>query len=495
MQFPALMPKELLYLEASSSEEALEELLTKKPFDLVFFFETASDDETWSANHEPFMCKLAEWLTAQAYHDRLEYSLVKRIAAAIKKHQAVLGPLVPRNIDIQLKDGAVSVNGLLLAATSDFFKQVLLKECREKDSHALSLSIETAAFAPIESFISIGVVADLPVRGQEEIITLLRQAAAWEIGDLAQACEKMLAKYLTPENAVAMLYQAKQERWFEFQKLCAEFINRTNRGFLLSVPSLDRLAFEFLDFQEETLQFFNSVRSLVTDLVCKGDLTENPHFGAILKQCPGLLALDISETSSFSDQLTEVAKELQFLNLSECSWTSRDTFKTLQEICPSIKQMTLCNNAHLNFSAWGELAKFKQLKKLDLTQCHQISDSDLSIILRGCSNLNELSLAYCLKIGVRGFLDLAKTLPRLTHLDLTRCAISDEALVEIASRCRVLMFLNISACDRLTEKGVLAAVKNASSLQTLNISRCRFPEVAVETIKRMSPYLDLRQDK
>ena len=144
--------------------------------------------------------------------------------------------------------------------------------------------------------------------------------------------------------------------------------------------------------------------------------------------------------------------------------------------------MFLRKNTHLNYQFWGELAKFKQIVKLDLSNCTQIHDAELSIILRGLPFLKEFYLAGCKKINEGGFIELAKSLGKLTYLDVSRTNLSDTALVEIVSSCRYLTNLNSSSCPYLTEKGILAALKN-SSLQSLNINHCSVSELFIREIR------------
>jgi hypothetical protein len=128
---------------------------------------------------------------------------------------------------------------------------------------------------------------------------------------------------------------------------------------------------------------------------------------------------------------------------------------------------------------------------LDLANCDQLQDSDLSILFRGLNALTELSLSGCKKISERGFLELAKSLSRLIKLDLSYSNISDTALVEIISRCKNLTSLNVSSCSQLSEKGILAAVKTGLSLQRLDIAHCHIAEEAIQEITKTYPQLIL----
>lgn len=491
MEFPALMPRELNYYIEIPNEDFLFSALIKKPNDLVLFFETASDDETWAVNHEALMKNMLDWLTAQTFTDRLSKTNNLRVFFAIQKRYMLFQPYLPQNIVIKLKDGDISFNGLLLAASSDFFKQILLTESKGGTNVLSFPQLAVNEFAPVGAFISTGTVPDLPTMGQQEIIDLIKRAKAWELTSLSTLCERTLPKYLSVENILEMLSLAKHEKWEDFEQSCLDFVNKQGWGFSLFSPTLERLSFEFFDFHDQTLELFERFRPLVTDIHCSGNLVDEVPFGRILKSFSDLFGLDISRTFSFSFQFKEIPKGLQFLNLSECPWISKETLKYIFDVCPDIKCLYLRSDVHLNYMLWSELVKFKQLKTLDISNCTQLQDSDLSVILKGLNSLNELLMCNCTKINERGFLEIAKVLPRLIRLDLSRSSLSDTALVEIASRCRILTFLNISGCDQITEKGVLALVKQANSLQKLDISRCHLSKKTMEEIKKICPYLTI----
>lgn len=465
MEFPTLIPQELIPYQTASSEEALFDALVKNPNDAVLFLEAASDDETWTEGHEGLMRILLSWLTEQTAKNRLSQENYQRAARAIQKHYGTLKSLLQQNIDVHLKDATISLNGILLVAASDFFKQLLTAEARDKSSNILPLPRLTAQeFTPIAAFICTGEVPDLRTKGQEELIELIKRANAWELSAFSGSCEHMLPKYLNVDNVFDMLALAKQERWMDFQQACINFINSRGWGFRLFAESLDLLFFEFLDFHEPTIEFFEQLRPFIQGIICSGTLVDEPQFGLALKECPDLYALDISRTHTFSIQFSEVPKQLQSLNLSECPWLSKDTLKQILNLCPNLNKLILKNNNHLNYVIWGELSKFKQLKKLNLSQCAQIQDADLSLIVKGLPSLTELSISNCKRIGEQGFLDMAKNLSKLVRLDLSRCSISDTALTEIGARCPLLTHVDLTECTNLTEKGINAFKKLALSL-------------------------------
>ena len=462
MELPILTPTHLLYAQSALSDDDLFMLLRRNTADLVTILEIASEDQAWCAMHDTFLFLALTSLTDQSFDNRLEQEHVNRVARTIKRHYSLFQLNIPKNIEIKLQDAIVFCNSLLLGAASNFFKQLFLVHQGVREFAFSSVTVDV--FSIIQQYVSMENVPELLVMGKEDAISVLRQALHWEVEGLSHECQKIVTKYLTVDNLLSLFIQGKQERWLECQRRCADFIERHHWGFRLHVISLDRLGFEVISFSDETIQYFENFHPMITDLICKNSSVESFQFGVFLRKCPKLVALDFSETQAKSNYLNYGSKELQEINLSECLWVSPDVLKNICEIFPYLKKIALRRNTHLNSSSWGELIKFKQLKCLYLSQCHQIQDEDLSVILKGCGDLTELSLAGCQKINEMGFLELAKGLPHLLSLNVSRSSISNTALVEIASRCRQLTFLDISGCNQLTEKGVNSFMKQAISL-------------------------------
>lgn len=491
MDMPDLLPTSLLYVQVATSDEELFSLLREIPVDFLAFFEAACDDETWSGRHETFMRQALGWFTEQVCHQGLSKAVASRVATAVKMHSHVLSPYAPKNIQVKLKDGTVSCNGLLVIAASDYLKQLMAaKTFWETSPPTLSLSaVSLQTFTMIKQFVESGHIPELLVMGEVEITNLLKLTSHLEIHDLSHLCEKMLAKYLTVDNAVQMFIQGRQEHWFRFQQRTADFIEQHRFGFRLNVISLDRLGFEFRDFSDETVAYFSQFLPMVTDLSCHGRLVEDPAFGNILKRSSKLIGLDLSRSSMMCRDLFKTSRGLQEIDLSECNWVSQETLKELHQLFPNLVKISLSGDYHLDYLSWGELEKFRGLKCLDLSGCQQIQDDDLSIIVRGCGQLTELSLNHCERIGEAGFFALAKGMPYLLQLELAFCSITNTALVEIASRCRFLTSLNITSCQELTEKGIVAFVKTCSSLREINASRCQLSTAAIDLIKTKVVYL------
>lgn len=486
---PSLLPNELAHYQNVNSDDALFSSLIRNPKELVLFFDSACGDETWSEIHSEFMKKTINWLTFQTFQDKLDSEWLKQTAKAIQDHFAILSPFIPYNIVCKLNDTSVQINSLLFSAASSFFKDILRRECREKNKMTFNLNIPSSRFKPIEEYVYTGKIAYLWKHEQDEIMAILQLGGSWGLDGVVSLCEEALQRYLTPENALEMFLLARRELWPRFKEECIIYMNELNLGFLLFSGSIESVIFEFKEFKEISIDYFKKLSPFITELIIGGNLSEDPYFNEIILKCPKLRSLNISGSNSLNENLYNIPKNLETLNVSQCSWLNNQTLKKIAGICPNLKKIVFASNTQLNFVAWGELSRFHFLESLDLSRCHQISDDDFSVILRACRSLKELVLDECKKISDRGYFELSKALSRLANLDLSRCSITDLALIEIAIRCHRLTVLNLMRCENITEKGISGLAKHANMLKELNLIRCNIPTVIINELKNLKPYL------
>lgn len=480
---PALLPSELYYCNEATSDDSLLALLIQKPSDLIVFFEYACDDETWSEIHSDFMQKTMEWLTVQTFQDKLLVEFCKRAAKSIQAHYSILHAYIPLNLTFKFQDSSIQINSLLFSAASNFFKDILRRECFEKENLELSFDISPYFFKPIEEFVNTGKIAYLWKYDKEEIMKILRLAASWELHGVVEQCENSLRRYITIENVIDTLLMANQESWPRLKLACIHYINNHEDEFVLSFNEVESLTFEFLQFNDSSLKYFERLKGIITELICSGNLNENGLFTKVITQCPRLHALNLNGSFSFNESFFSIPQSLEVLNLSQCPWLNEQTLKKFAIICPTLRKLILSSNTQLNFIMWGELTKFSHLTSLDLSRCTQINDEDFLIIVKACPRLTELVLDECSNISDKGFFELAKTLSQINELDLSRCLLIDAALVELATRCRYLTSLNLTRCENITEKGVLALLKQALQLKKLNLTRCNIPLAVLEKIQ------------
>lgn len=461
MQLPAFTPKNLFYTASAGSTQELFDLLKDHPTDLIEFFEAASDDETWSEDHNDFMQKAISWFTEVLFADKIPFSHGVRAAKSIKKHFRILNRHLPEDICIHLKDEFVQMNSLLLTTSSAFFREVIAHECRDKKKRELSfLTVDREVFGPLKTYIYTGQIQDVWKATQEYIFTLLRQALAWHLKDAAEQCQQVLVKYITEDNVYDRLLMALQEHFDFIAEGAVNYINSLKNGVQLSIPSSEYLIFQFEDISDAALVCFERLQFHITELACTGKTAGNSSLPDLVVRCPHLQMLDISGTTESVPSLFDLPKNLKGLNLSQSPWVHAETLVQLASLYPDLNRLDLARNYQLGFGAWGELIRFKKLKILNISYCHQIRNEDVAIILKAAHGLTELDIQGCIRIADMGFLNIGKSLPYLAVLNVSRSNITDAALIEIVTRCRDLVSIDISKCPHLTKKGIQAIARS-----------------------------------
>lgn len=85
-----------------------------------------------------------------------------------------------------------------------------------------------------------------------------------------------------------------------------------------------------------------------------------------------------------------------------------------------------------------------QVKVLDLSGCHQLTDSGLGALVWQGRNLTHLHLSSCAELSDRTFALLGQCCPRLEQLGACGCErITDSGLIQVTqgARCELDLFV------------------------------------------------------
>jgi len=358
MELPALLPKDLGFVSQAANDQALFDLLLRKTDTLVRFFAAANEDETWSEAHTPFMKQTLGWLTNQFFQDKLDQTYAEAAAEAYYKHLMVLENVLPLNITVNVGQSSFPANALLLGVYSSYLKELLRRECRDRNQRVLTLSgISEEDASYLISYLHTGKFQDLWRKSQNEIISLLNVAMKMRLHALSRECQLTLKRYLTRENVIETLLQAHKMRWFYLKEAACTFYNNLELGAHLQAIDLDHLSFEFLDFLDRTWEVFLKLSPWITHLTVSGNLTTNSLFETAMSQCPNLISLDLSGSVELSPYLEKIPKKVQELSLARCSWLNDATLKTFVLCCSQIGKLSLEQDTQLSYIAFGELKK------------------------------------------------------------------------------------------------------------------------------------------
>jgi F-box/leucine-rich repeat protein 2/20 len=304
-------------------------------------------------------------------------------------------------------------------------------------------------------------------------------------------CEIILKRYITPETVFQTLFRAHFNKWLHLKLTCMEYINNLNLGFYFDVEHIHHLSVEIFNFQRKTLAAFKHLEKVITHLNLGGSLAEDAEFTELIHQCPKLIGIGFKESDSFSEKFLEVSQTIYDLDLSKCAWLNAEYLQRFARAYPKLKSIDLSNNYDLAYDDWASLHEFKSLESVDISRCHQVKNDDFTIIFHSCRNIKKFSMVECLQVNDDLFSEIGKMMTVLTDLNISKCNISDTALVELSTRCNDLYFLNLSRCPNLSERGIMEAIRHLASLYELNVTNCRISENAIDNFKKLRPMLKI----
>lgn len=150
-------------------------------------------------------------------------------------------------------------------------------------------------------------------------------------------------------------------------------------------------------------------------------------------------------------KLTAQCRNLQDLNLSECSGVTDEVVKNIAMGCSALLYLNLANTP--------------------------ISDASLRYLGRYCTNLLYLSLAYCTKFTNKGLSYMAngKGCHKIVHLDLSGCEqITQEGYKFISMGCSCLTTVILNELPGLRDDCIQALTSECRTLRNVSILNSPF---------------------
>jgi len=492
MQLPYGLSKELdVYRMAVSAEELLKQL-ADNPAHLLLFFQEACEDETWCENNGEAMRLVLEWLTSQFFEEHLALPFARLACESIKKHFHVLDPYIPRNITFKVSERSFPVNSLIFGSGSEFLHQLIQRRCfQERRTKVILKEVPPELFVQIEEYLNTGCVANSWRNEQSALMKLLEISTEWGLEGLMTFCEDILKRYVHAGNAIDLLVRAQGKPWSHLKQACIEQLHAQHLDIYLAQKNEKGLAFEFIKFNDHSLDTFERLKGVITHLICGRALTEEMHFGAVLSKLPQLKTLDISGTHDYTDQFQQIPSGLEELDLSRCGWLTDASFKKMVQLCPKLKRLVLNSDAHLTFLGWGELIKLSKLDQLDISRCVRVGDEEFRVILDTCCFITHLSIEDCTHISDRALFEIPKKLLKLTQLNAARSQITDGILVDLGTSCRELSDLDLTRCENISGKGLISFVKKAYHMKKLVLNRCAIDSKTLKALQELLPQMEI----
>lgn len=488
MLLPALVSDQFPDLKSYTNEAELLEDMKKNPREFLRLFENVTEFDSWCEKHPVFIKGALNWFTEEFYHDRLSIEYGKRIGKIVQEHFSTLDKFLPRDLALVFQEREFEINSLMLGISSPVFRQRLIDEKRKK-MKIEGVTIEE--FLAIGEFIETGTTWKLWRKSQEALIKSLIEAEQWRMESLIQAIQEALARYVDSSNVVELLILSYQKHWLYLKQECMDCINREDLGIRLVDKGPDYLAIEFLDYRQKALDLFEDLRNYVTHIASTGVGLQAGEFREVLNKCPRLIGIDIAHSSSYSENLKYLPSNLQQLDVSKCGWLNAVYLKELITTCPRLNRLNVGSNSQLNYNAWSEIQRLKELTWLDISRSRHMNVDDFKIILKACRLVTYLNVEDCTNISEDTFFEIGRAVPYLEILDVSRTNISDSSLIEIATRCKALTQLTISRCLNLSDKGVVETAKEGTQLKVMNVEKLNLKRETLEEIRSLNPSLVL----
>lgn len=155
-------------------------------------------------------------------------------------------------------------------------------------------------------------------------------------------------------------------------------------------------------------------------------------------------------------------QELEFIKTPEREEIKDELVKDLATHCRNLTTLRLSNCADISNGGVKMLAKLSHLKVLAIDGCEKVTDNAVKELAESCTSLTSLYLSKS-QVSDHGVKLLLAKLDRLEELGLSQCFnVSDQSIIELVKYCTNLKFLNVAYCRKVTVDSVLAFRNNAS---------------------------------
>lgn len=161
------------------------------------------------------------------------------------------------------------------------------------------------------------------------------------------------------------------------------------------------------------------------------------------------------------------------LRLGCCRFITSETIKLISETCPNLEELDLQACIHLHSSAFLPIKRLVKLKTLNLYRC-AITDEVLIEILAACVDIEYLNLGATRMSSMDSVaLQLGKSCPNLKAVDLWRSNVSQNGLVAL-SECKELVEIDLGWSIVLNNLSTIDHfVKSCKKLKKVFLTTCR----------------------
>jgi hypothetical protein len=148
-------------------------------------------------------------------------------------------------------------------------------------------------------------------------------------------------------------------------------------------------------------------------------------------------------------------------------------------LCPNIIHLSFKNSIGFSNRALELIAgSYPNLKYLNLCddqfgnyvslRVREVGGGGLWKIAQSCHKLEYLNISYHIEIFEPSICNIIRSCPKLQHLSLRFCEISDMTIKEIACSCLNLKYLNLKECENISKEAINRLVSLNSNIHVEN---------------------------
>jgi uncharacterized protein YjbI with pentapeptide repeats len=152
------------------------------------------------------------------------------------------------------------------------------------------------------------------------------------------------------------------------------------------------------------------------------NLTDD-HLKKLIEKCPKLQKINLSNTKITGKAFASGDIKLEHLteiDISDCANLTDDKLKMLLEKCPNLQIIKLSNITITGAAFDSAVIKLEDLKEIDISECKNLTDDNLQRLIQKCPNLQKINLSKTKITGV-AFDSGAINLEHLTEIDISYC--------------------------------------------------------------------------
>ncbi|KAI3944534.1 hypothetical protein MKW92_049863 [Papaver armeniacum] len=284
----------------------------------------------------------------------------------------------------------------------------------------------------------------------------------------------------------------------QLQSLDLSYIPITNKCLpaIFQLPSLRSLALVgccFID-DEGLANIRQGSMSLETLNMSNCPNVSHVGLSAVTNGAVSLRQLIIAYGSPVTLSLTDCMQRLpmlQSVKLDGCQLTS-SALKAIGDWCISLRDISLSKCVGVMDDGLSLLvARHKELKKLDISCCREITRLSMDSITNSCTSLTSLRMESCSFVSREAFISIGKKCHFLEELDFTDTEVDDEGLKSISRGSR-LSVLRIGICLNITDEGLIHVGMHCPKLIELDLYRSpSITDLGIAAIASGCPNLEI----